>query len=113
MDSVCDSDVAYIIVPNFCGYPCTNYFAYNERMVGYFNMDRERNGKYLGVKKLFVVVSNTEGDNFRNALQQQTKEEPKIMYMKTGKYKKRSTAGDIMDSEDAAADLRAFLEANN
>ena len=113
MDTVCDSDVAYIIVPNFCGYPCTNYFAYNERMVGYFNMDRERNGKYLGVKKLFIVVSNTEGDNFRNALQQQTKGEPKIMYMKTGKYKKRSTAGDIMDSEDAAADLRAFLEANN
>ena len=32
------------------------------------------------------------------------------LYLKTGKYKKRSTAGDILDSQEAVADLTAFLE---
>ena len=112
MDAVCDSDMVYTIVPNYCGYPCANYFAYNERTVGYFNLDRELTKKYMSVPKRFVVVSNTEGDNFVNALRQQTNEEPVILYLKSGKYRKRSTAGDIMDSVDAQADLRAFLEQN-
>ena len=112
MDAVCDSDMVYIIVPNYCGYPCANYFAYNERTVGYFNLDRELTKKYMSVPKRFIVVSNTEGDNFVNALRQQTNEEPVILYLKSGRYRKRSTAGDILDSEEAVADLRAFLEQN-
>lgn len=58
-----------------------------------------------------IIISNTEGDNFKNAMMQQVSGQPVMLYMKTGKYKKRSTAGDIMDSEDAQADLRAFLDA--
>ena len=112
MDAVCRSDIVYMIVPNFCGYPCANYFAFNERSVGYFNMDRELTKRYMSVKKRFIVISNTEGDNFRNALQQQTNEEPVILYLKSGKYKKRSTAGDIMESEEAVADLMEFLQNN-
>jgi hypothetical protein len=30
--------------------------------------------------------------------------------LKTAKYGKRSTAGDILDSDDAKAELQAFLE---
>ena len=110
MQAACDADMVYFIVPNFCGYPCTNYFAFNERKVGFFNGDRELTKQYMSVRKRFIVVSNTEGDNFRNALQQQTTEEPEILYLKTSKYRKRSTAGDILDSEEAIADLEAFLE---
>lgn len=110
MQAACDADLVYFIVPNFCGYPCTNYFAFNERKVGFFNGDRALTQKYMSIEKKFIVVSNTEGDNFRNALQQQTSAEPEILYLKTGKYKKRSTAGDILDSQEAVADLTAFLE---
>ena len=81
-----------------------------ERKVGFFNGDRALTQKYMSIEKKFIVVSNTEGDNFRNALQQQTSAEPEILYLKTGKYKKRSTAGDILDSQEAVADLTAFLE---
>ena len=112
MDAVCQSDIVYMIVPNYCGYPCANYFAFNERSVGYFNMDRELMKRYISVQKRFIVISNTEGDNFRNALQQQTNEEPVILYLKSGKYRKRSTAGDIMESEEAVADLMTFLRNN-
>ena len=110
MDAICEAELAYFIIPNYCGYPCANYFAFNERTVGYFNMDRTLMQKYMEVPKRFIVVSNTEGVNFENALKQQVYGEPDILYMKTGKYHKRSTAGDMMDADEAIADLSAFLE---
>ena len=110
--AVCDADITYMIIPNYCGYPCANYFAYNERSVGYFNMDRALMAKYMNAKKRFIIVSNTEGINFENALKQQSPE-PDILYLKTGKYGKRSTAGDLLESDAAKADLTAFLESAN
>lgn len=109
MDAICNSDLVYFVVPNYCGFPCANYFAFNERSVGYFGMDRKKMDRYMSVPKRFVVVSNTEV--FENAMRQQTNAEPEILYIKSSKYKKRSTAGDLMDSEAARADLAAFLAA--
>jgi len=60
MEAITKSDLVYFIVPNYCGYPCANYFAFNERSVGYFNMDRALMEKYMAVKKRFIVVSNSE-----------------------------------------------------
>ena len=111
MNTVCRSDMVYFVVPNYCGYPCANYFAFNERSVGYFNMDREKMQLYMDVPKRFIVVSNTEG--FEQAMQQQIIGDPEILYLKSGKYGKRSTAGDILDSEAAKADLDAFLSRNS
>lgn len=111
MDAVRTSDLVYYVIPNICGFPCAAFFAFNERGIGYFNMDRAVMGEYMGVKKRFIIVSNTQSDNFKNAVAQQTNEDPDMLYMKTAKYKKRSTAGDILDSEEAVADLKAFLDA--
>ena len=110
MDSICNSDLVYYIIPNFCGYPCSSFFAYNERSVGYFNMDRELMGKYMAVQKKFIIISNTENDNFLHAAKTQTKEQPQILYLKTSKYGKRSIAGDILESDEAKVDLNRFLE---
>ena len=109
MDNICNADLVYFIVPNYCGYPSANYFAFNERAVGYYNMDRALMQRYREVPKRFIIVSNTEGQNFTKAMAQQVSAEPEILYLKTGKYQKRSTAGDMMDSEDARQDLMAFL----
>ena len=108
MNSILNSDMVYMIVPNYCGYPNANYFAFNERSVGYFNLDRALTGTYMSVPKAFIIVSNTEG--FEAAMRQQTKEEPRMLYLKSGKYKKRSTAGDILESEEAQNDLTAFMQ---
>ena len=107
MNRICASDIVYFIIPNFCGYPCANYFAYNERKVGYFKMDRAKMEHYMKIPKRFIVVSNSEG--FESVLKQQTDQEPKILYLKSGKYRKRSTAGDILESDEAKADLQTFL----
>lgn len=107
-DSICNADLVYYIVPNYCGFPCANYYAFNERSVGYFNSDRALMQKFMSVKKRFIIVSNTEGRNFESAMMQQAKE-LEIMYLKTGKYGKKSIAGDLMESEAAKDDLQAFL----
>ena len=36
LDAVTHSDLAYFILPNYCDYPCTNYFVFNERSQCYF-----------------------------------------------------------------------------
>ena len=109
MDAICESDVTYYIIPNYCGLPSGNYFAFNERSVGYLNMDRELTRKYRAPAKGFIIVSNTESECFVQALRQHTAGEIKPLYMKTGKYGKRSTAGDIRESQAARADLDSYL----
>ena len=110
MDAVCNAEIVYYLIPNYCGYPCANYFVYNEKSIGYFNGDRALMQKYMEVPKRFIIISNTEGANFENAIRQQTRGELDVLYMKTSKYGKRSTAGDTMQSQEATADLEAFLK---
>ena len=109
MDAISQADLAYFMIPNYCGFPPASYYAFNERSVGYFNKNRELMGKYRSVAKKFVIVSNTEGQNFESAIRSQVMGEPEIIYLKTGKYKKQSTAGDLMESDEAKADLNEFL----
>ncbi len=108
MDALCGCDLIYFVVPNYCGGPSANYYAFNERTVGYFNQDREKLARYMVVPKRFIIVSNTEG--FESAMMQQTRQAPEILYLKTSRYKKNSIAGDLLDSEEARADLAEFLE---
>ena len=56
MDTVCRSSIVYFIVPNYCGYPCSNYFAFNERSVGYFNMDKAKMETYMNIPKRFIAI---------------------------------------------------------
>ena len=109
MDAVRESDLVYFVIPNFCGMPNSVYYAFNERSVGYFNMNRKIMGQYMTVRKRFIIVSNTEPAIFTELLQQQTKTIPEILYMKTSRYQKKSIAGDILESEDAQTDLKEFL----
>ena len=112
MDALCGSDLIYFVVPNFCGYPCGNYFAFNERSVGYFSMDRGKKAKYLAIPKRFIMISNSANDQFVNAMRQQVNGEPEMLYLMTGKYQKRSIAGDLLTSQEAQSDLKAFLDAD-
>ena len=108
MNSILNSDMVYMIVPNYCGFPCANFLAFNERSVGFFNLDRGLMQRYMAVRKRFIIVSNTENEVFQKAMEQQSKS-VEVLYLKTSKYGKRSTAGDLLDSAEAVADLDAYL----
>ena len=109
MNRAMESNLIYYIVPNICGYPSANYFVFNERTVGYFNMNREVMKQYKDISKKFIIISNTESDAFNKAMEQQATN-PQILYLKTSKYGKRSTTGDILESDAAQADLKEFLK---
>lgn len=99
--------LVYFIVQNYCGNPCSDYFAFIERSVGYFHMDQQKQALCSSVHKRFIISSsNTEG------VELAIHSRPKL-FLKSRKYGKQSIAGDILESAVAKADLDAILTENS
>lgn len=111
-EEITSSDLSYYIVPNYCDYPCSAFFAFNERSQCYFQKRQDRLEKYLSVKKKFIVVSNTGKDNFTAAFryQIQESEEPDILFLEAKRFHKVSINGDLMEAEEAREAVRRFAE---
>jgi len=109
IDEICASDMTYFVLPNYCDFPCANFFIFNERSQCYFQKHEERLDAYLQVPKQFIVVSNTGTENFIEAMRQHTDHEPDILFLSAKRYGKSSIDGDILNSENAKADIRKFL----
>lgn len=109
LDAVTHSDLTYFILPNYCDYPCANYFVFNERSQCYFQGRPELLEAYEKVPKRAVVVSNTNEDNFKTVLAYQTCNEPDILFLSAKKYGKVSIHGDLMKDENAVRDVTAFV----
>lgn len=87
MEAIVRSKMTFFVVPNYCDYPCANFFAFNERSQCYFQHRPELVEAYMEVPKKFIVVSNTGQDNFREAFRQHTNEEPAIPVFKRQKLR--------------------------
>ncbi len=109
LDRICNSDLCYFIVPNYCDYPCANFFIFNERSQCYFQNHPELLTRYERVPKKFIVVSNTGKKQFQTAFCQHTDKKPDILFLSAKSYGKVSIAGDLMTSPQAVADVRDFL----
>lgn len=109
LDRICSSDLCYFIVPNYCDYPCSNFFIFNERSQCYFQGHPELLTCYEQVPKKFIVVSNTGKEQFQAAFRQHTDREPDILFLSARSYGKVSIAGDLMTSARAVEDLGDFL----
>ena len=111
-EAVLDSDCACFIVPNYCDYPCANFFIFNERSQCCFQQRPDLLEKYLAVPKKFIVVSNSSQDNFTAAFRYHVAEntEPEILFLSAKSFGKSSAAGDLMDSAQARAALLEFTE---
>jgi len=113
LEAICECELVYYIIPNYCGVPCANYYAFNERLVGWFNGDRAKMQRYKSVRKRFVFISNTENDAFQQVAAQHSNEKNDVLYLASRKYGKQSIAGDLLDSDAAKADLELFLNATH
>ena len=51
LDAICNHDLTYFVIPNYCDYPCANYFIFNERSQCYFQHKPERLDRFINVKK--------------------------------------------------------------
>lgn len=107
-EDILGSTQVYYILPNYCDYPCANFFIFNERSQCYFQGHPERLEAYERIPKKFIVVSNTNEKNFKEVLAYHVEEEPRVLFLHAREYGKVSIAGDIMTSEKAVEDIKAF-----
>jgi len=103
------ADVIYFIVPNYINYPCANFWIFNERKQGVFGRKPKLEKHYLQIKKKFVVVSNTEKDNFRQIFKSHVEGEPDILFLATRDFAKGGVRGGLMEDAQAQAMLKEFI----
>ena len=109
LETIAQSEAVYFVLPNYCDYPCANYFIFNERSQCYFQGRPELLDKYLRVPKRSIVVSNTNEENFVRALGYQADKEPEILFLSAKKYGKKSIDGDLLTNEKALVDIKEFV----
>ena len=110
LDEIVHSDLTYFILPNYCDYPCANFFVFNERSQCYFQGRPELLEAYEKVPKRAVVVSNTNEENFRQAMAYHAYEKADILFLPAKKYGKESIKGDLLTSREAVSDIMAFVQ---
>ncbi len=113
LESIENSQRAIFVVPNYCDYPCANFFAFNERSLSRFQGHQDRLDRYMDVPKKFIVISNRQNDSFRQAFLQHTSEEPNILYLSAKAFGKQSLAGDLIDADQAQRAVLNFLLAKD
>lgn len=94
IDTICKSEMAIFVVPNYCDYPCSNFFTFNERSLCCFNGNPELLDRYLSIPKKFLVVSNSQSEHFPEAFCQHTNVEPEVLFLSRNAFGK----GGIRDS---------------
>lgn len=110
LDAITHSDLTYFILPNYCDYPCANFFAFNERSQCYFQGKTELLDAYEKVPKRAIIVSNTNEKNFRKVMAYHVDREPEILFLSAKKYGKVSIKGNLLTSEQALADVMEFVK---
>lgn len=103
------SDLVYFVVPNHCDYPCANFFIFNERSQVYFQGYPNRLMAYKAIPKKFVVISNSETENFSKAFAQHCENKPEIFYISAKNYNANSIAANILTSNAAKRDILGIL----
>ncbi len=109
-EAVTQSALSYFIVPNYCDYPNANYFLFCERSQCFFQRRPALYDRYLAVPKRFIVVSNTQKENFLRIFQDQIppSNTPDVLFLAAQAYQKVSIAGDLLTSDAALRDVQAF-----
>lgn len=109
LDEIIKSTLTYFILPNYCDYPCANFFIFNERSQCYFQGHEDLLNKYENVPKKAIVISNTNEENFKTALAYHSQGEIPTLFLPAKKIGKSSIAGDLMTSGKAVDSIKAFI----
>ena len=110
LDAICQSELVYFVVPNYCDYPCANFFIFNERSNCYFQDHPERLDQYLSVPKKFLVISGSTSHHFKEAFEQHCYEEPNILFLNAKQFGKSSIDGTIMESDCVKTVIKDFVQ---
>lgn len=110
-DAVAHSGLSCFIVPNYCDYPCANFFMFNERSQCYFQHHPELLELYGRAPKKFIVVSNTGRDNFTAAFRYHTGDAPPdVLFLSARAFGTSSVDGNLMDVPEAREAVLRFAD---
>ena len=110
--NICNSDICYFVLPNYCDYPSSNFFIFNERGNGYFNKKEGRLIKYINVKKKFIVITNSNTENFVDIMKNHVNEDPDILFISPKKFGMSSFSDNILNNDKCKILLKDFKEDN-
>lgn len=110
LEKICRSDETIFVLPNYCDYPCANFFIFNERSNGFFQHHPERLDQYLKVPKKFIVISNSQSDHFRDAFTQHCCGDPEILFLSSKACETKTVGSELMNTKLARNLLEAFLQ---
>ena len=110
LDAISQSELVYFVVPNYCDYPCANFYIFNERSNCYFQGHPERLEQYLNVPKKFLVISGRTSHHFKEAFEQHTGREPNILFLNAKQFGKSSIDGTIMASDCVKTVIKDFVQ---
>lgn len=112
--AIVQSEETIFVIPNYCDYPNSNYFLFNERSCGFFNGNKDLMNRYLNIPKRFIVVSNSCNSNFKTAFSYQIPENtlPKILYFNSKKFNQNPLDGMLMSNKEAENLVYDFLTEN-
>lgn len=109
-ESILNADKAIFIIPNYCDYPCSNFFVFNERSCGFFKQSDELMKEYAQKEKKFIVISNSKTKSFIDILKYQLfDQEPDILFLSAKKFNKKSLDGTLMEDEQAQNLVNNFI----
>ena len=102
---------ACFIVPNYCDWPCSNFFRFCERGCGYFGIGTERAERYLAAEKHFIVISNTNRSHFEEIFSEHVvpTKSPHILFLSAAAHHRVSLRGDLAKVEEVRTELRVFF----
>ena len=110
-EAIAGSALACFIIPNYCDYPCANFFIFNERGQCYFQRHPELLERYERAAKKFIVVSNTGQDNFTTAFQYHTGDAPpEVLFLSARRFGRVSIRGDLLDAPEARDAVLRFMD---
>lgn len=109
LDAVTHSTCTFFVIPNYCDYPCANFFIFNERSQCYFQHRPDLLDRYLRVPKRAIVVTNTNEENFRSALRYHAEGDMPALFLSAKRFGKVSISGDLLDSAQAVDTVEQFV----
>lgn len=110
LDSICNSKNCIFIIPNYCDYPCANFFVFNERSLCYFQGHPERLQKYMEIQKQVIVISNSDPANIITAMNQHASQEVESLKLRPKEHGARSTDCNLISNELVKQRIADFVK---
>jgi len=111
-DTILKANLVIFIVPNYCDYPPSSFFIFNERGCDYFGKNGQESLKeYLGIKKKFIIISNSDDANIQKALTYHINEGEILnsITLSSKAYGLKSIDGNLLMNNAALKTIKEFI----